>query len=64
MNWLSSDGPSRSIQTEDSEWTLTVSNKSENIQRPLIEDLYIATLTNDTKEKEILALPGLDGTTC
>ena len=63
MNWLSSDG-SRSIQTEDSEWTLTVSNKSENIQRPLIEDLYIATLTNDTKEKEILALPGLDGTTC
>ena len=63
MNWLSSDG-SRSIQTEDSEWTLTVSNKSENIQRPLIEDLYIGTLTNDTKEEEILALPGLDGTTC
>ena len=64
MNWLSSDGPSRSIQTEDLEWTLTVSNKSENIQRPLIEDLYIGTLTNDTKEEEILALPGLDGTTC
>ena len=38
----------KSIQKEDSEWTLTVNNKRKNIQRPLMEDLYIGNLTNDT----------------
>ena len=39
-----------------------VSNKRKNIQRPLMEDLYLGNLTNDTAE-EILALLGLNGTT-
>ena len=40
-----------------------VNNKMKNIQRPLMEDLNIGNLTNDTTEEEILALLGLDGTT-
>ena len=53
----------KSIQKEDSEWTLTVNKKGKNIHRPLMEDLYIGNLTNDTTEEEIMALLGLDGTT-
>ena len=53
----------KSIQTEDSEWTLMANNKRKNIQRPLMEDLYIGNLTTDTTEEEILAPLGLDGTT-
>ena len=53
----------RSIQTKDSEWTLMVHNKRKNIKRPLMEDLYIANLTNNTREEETLTLLGLDGTT-
>ena len=41
----------RLIQTEDSEWTLMVNKKRKNIQRPLMEDLYIGNLTNDTTEE-------------
>ena len=41
----------KSIQTEDSEWTLMVNNKRKNIQRPLMEDLCIGNLTNDTTEE-------------
>ena len=40
-----------------------VNIKRKDIQRPLMEDLYGANLTDDTTEEEILALPGLDGTT-
>ena len=40
-----------------------VNNKRKNIQRPLMEDLYIGNLTNDTTEEEILALLALNGTT-
>ena len=53
----------RSIQIEDSEWTLIANNKSKNIQRLLMEDSYIGKLTNDTTEKYILVHLGLDGTT-
>ena len=53
----------KSIQKEDSEWTLTVNKKRKNIHRPLMEDLYIGNLTNDTTEEEIMVLLGLDGTT-
>ena len=40
-----------------------VNNKRKHIQRPLMEDLYIGNLTNDTTEEEILALLRLCGTT-
>ena len=40
-----------------------VNIKRKDIQRPLMEDLRSANLTDDTTEEEILALPGLDGTT-
>ena len=40
-----------------------VNNKRKHIQRPLMEDLYIGNLTNDTTEEEILALLRLGGTT-
>ena len=50
-------------QTEDSEWTLTVSNKRKDIQRPLMEVLYICNTTKVTTDEEIWALLGLDGTT-
>ena len=65
QSWADSPlmGHQGSIQTEDSEWTLMVNNKRKNIQTPLLEDLYIGNLTNDTTEEEILALLGLDGTT-
>ena len=46
----------RSIQIEDLEWALIANNKKKNIQRPLMEDLYIGNLTNDTTEEEMLAL--------
>ena len=61
-SWADKDHQ-RSIQTEDSEWTLMVKNQRKNIQRPLTEDLYIGNLTNDTTEEEILSLLGLGGTT-
>ena len=38
-------------------------NKRKNIQRPLMEDLYIGNLTNYTTQEEMLALLELDGTT-
>ena len=44
----------KSIQKEDSEWILTVNNKRKNIQRPLMEDLHIGNLTNDTTEEETM----------
>ena len=40
-----------------------VNNKRKNIQTPLLENLYIGNLTNDTTEEEIFVLLGLDGTT-
>ena len=43
-----------------------VNSKRKNIYlelRPLMEDLYVGNLTNDTTEEEILILLGLDGTT-
>ena len=40
-----------------------VNNKRKNIERPLMEDLFISNLANDTTEKEILAIMGLDGAT-
>ena len=36
-----------------------VNNKSKYIQKPLMEDLYIGNLTNDTTEEEISAPPGI-----
>ena len=53
----------KSIQTEDSEWNLMGNNKKKNIQRPLMEDLCIGNLTNNTREEEILAPLGLNYTT-
>ena len=49
--------------SNEEQWTFMVNNKRKNIQRPLMEDLYIGNLTNDTTEEEILALLGLDGNT-
>ena len=40
-----------------------VNNKRKNIKRPLVEDLYIGNLTNDTTKEQILALLELDGPT-
>ena len=40
-----------------------VNNKRKNIQRPLMEDLYIGNLTNYTTQEEMLAPLELDGTT-
>ena len=40
-----------------------VNNNKKNIQRPLMEDLHIGNLTNDTTEEEILDLLRLEGTT-
>ena len=51
----------KSFQTEDSEWTLVFNNKRKNIQRPLMEDLYIGNLTRDTTEEEILTPLRLGG---
>ena len=51
------------MQKEDSKWTLMVNNKRKNVQRPIMEDLYIANFTDDTTEEEIVALLGLGSTT-
>ena len=53
----------RSIQSEESEWTIMINNKRKNIQRPHMEDLCIGNLANDSTEEEILPLLVLDGTT-
>ena len=51
----------KSVQKENSEWTLTVNSKRKNIQRLLMEDLYTGNVTNDTTEQETMAPMGLDG---
>ena len=38
-------------------------NKRKNLQRPLMENLYIDNLTNDTTEEDISAILGLDSAT-
>ena len=53
----------KSTLTEDSEQNLMANNKRKNLQRPLMENLYIDNLTNDITEEEILAILGLGGTT-
>ena len=49
--------------SNEEQWTLMVNNRKKNIQRSLMEDLYIVNVSNDTTEEEILAFLGLDGTT-
>ena len=49
--------------SNEEQWTFMVNNKRKNIQRPLMENLYIGNLTNDTTEEEIFTLLGLDGNT-
>ena len=42
----------KSVQKENSEWTLTVNSKRKNIQRLLMEDLYTGNLTNDIPQNK------------